>query len=236
MNNSQFLAILKRSFITYLQTGARSNKKLGVLHGAISEDLQERLNNKIYSVYSLGYGVGKEHKINGRYVDKAVDITIVENNKPIAGIAIKYVMSNYSQNSNNYFENMLGETANIRCAKIPYFQIFIIPDKIPYFDKDGSISKWETISEHNLSKYIKLSNDNIDSYMHTPNKTLVFIVHIQEKNTVAKIADKQEYENYYLNNDFDITISSLKFDFGATIIYNDYDKFIDKVAHTIIGW
>ncbi len=72
--------------------------------------------------------------------------------------------------------------------------------------------------------------------MHTPNKTLVFIVHIQEKNTVAKIADKQEYENYYLNNDFDITISSLKFDFGATIIYNDYDKFIDKVAHTIIGW
>ncbi len=103
MNNSQFLAILKRSFITYLQTGARSNKKLGVLHGAISEDLQERLNNKIYSVYSLGYGVGKEHKINGRYVDKAVDITIVENNKPIAGIAIKYVMSNYFLISRFYY-------------------------------------------------------------------------------------------------------------------------------------
>lgn len=61
MKNSQFLAILKQSFITYLQTGARSNKKLGVLHGAISEDLQKRLKDKKYSVYSLGYGIGKEH-------------------------------------------------------------------------------------------------------------------------------------------------------------------------------
>lgn len=236
MNNSQFLAILKKAFITYLQTGARSNKKLGILHGAISEDLQERLNDNAYSVYSLGYGIGKEHKIKGRYIDKTVDITIAENNSHIAGIAVKYVMSNYSQNSNNYFENMLGETANIRCAKIPYFQIFIIPDKIPYFDKDGSISKWETISEHNLSKYIKLSNDNIDTYMHTPNKTLVFIVHIQDKNAIDKISNKHEYANYYLNNDFDMTISALKFDFGNTIIYNDYEKFIDKVAHTIKGW
>lgn len=236
MNNSQFLAILKKSFITYLQTGARSNKKLGILHGAISEDLQERLNDNAYSVYSLGYGTGKEHKINGRYVDKAVDITIAENNTPVAGIAVKYVMSNYSQNSNNYFENMLGETANIRCAKIPYFQIFIIPDKIPYFDKDGGISKWEIISEHNLIKYVKLSNDNVETYLHTPNKTLVFIVHIQDKNAIAKISNKREYENYYLNNDFNMTESALKFDFGNTIVYNDYDKYIDKVAHTIKGW
>lgn len=233
MNNSQFLAILKKSFITYLQTGARSNKKLGILHGAISEDLKERLNDISYSVYSLGYGAGKEHKINGRYVDKTVDITIAERNMPVAGIAVKYVMSNYSQNSNNYFENMLGETANIRCAKIPYFQIFIIPDKIPYFDKEGDISKWEMINEHNLNKYIKLSNDNIDTYLHTPNKTLVFIVHIQDKNAGAKISDKQEYEQYYLNNDFDMSMSSLKFDFGNTIIYNDYDKFIQKVAYVI---
>ncbi len=233
MNNDRFLAILKESFITYLQTGARSNKKLCVLHGAISEDLQERLGNKSYSVYSLGYGNGKEHKIQGRYVDKAVDITVKENKKPVAGIAVKYVMSNYSQNSNNYFENMLGETANIRCAKIPYFQIFVIPDKIPYFDKDGDISKWEKINEHNLNKYIKLSNDDVDTFLHTPNKTLVFIVHIQDQNADAKISNKKEYETYYLKNEFDMTVSNLKFDFGSAIVFNDYDKFIQKVAYAI---
>lgn len=233
MNNSQFLTILKKSFLTYLQTGARSNKKLGILHGAIAEDLNERLNDSKYSVFSLGFREGKEHKISGRYVDKTVDITISENNTPVAGIAVKYVMSNYSQNSNNYFENMLGETVNIRCAKIPYFQIFVIPDKIPYFDKDGGISKWERINEYSLNKYIKLSNDNIDFYLHSPNKTLVFIVHIQDKNTIAKISNKQEYENHYLLNDFDMTISSLSFDFGNTVIYNDYDTFIQKVVYAI---
>lgn len=233
MNNSQFLAILKKSFAKYLETGSRSNKKLGILHGAISKDLQERLDDNNYKVYSLGYGIEKEHKINGRYVDKAVDITIEENGSAVAGIAVKYVMSNYSQNSNNYFENMLGETANIRCAKIPYFQVFIIPDKIPYFKNDGTISKWEAINEHNLNKYIKLSNDNIDTYLHTPNKTLVFIVHIQDKNSTAKISNRQTYVDYYSNNDFDMTISELKFDFGNTIVYNDYEKFIQKVVYAI---
>ena len=233
MNNSQFLAILKKSFAKYLETGSRSNKKLGILHGAISKDLQERLDDNNYKVYSLGYGIEKEHKINGRYVDKAVDITIEENGSAVAGLAVKYVMSNYSQNSNNYFENMLGETANIRCAKIPYFQVFIIPDKIPYFKHDGTISKWEAINEHNLNKYIKLSNDNIDTYLHTPNKTLVFIVHIQDKNSNAKISNRQTYVDYYSNNDFDMTISELSFNFGSTIVYNDYDKFINKVVHAI---
>lgn len=235
MDNLQFLSVLKESFITYLRTGARSNKKLCVLHGAISRDLQERLRDDNYSVYSLNCENGREHKIKGRYVDKTVDITIEENNVPVAGIAVKYVMSNYSQNSNNYFENMLGETANIRCAGVPYFQIFIIPDKIPYFNKEGQISKWERINEHNLKKYIKLSDDNADTYMHTPNKTLVFIVHIQNNEDVTEISDKIKYENYYLNNHFDMTVSSLKFEFGRTIVYNDYNKFIDKVAYAIKG-
>ncbi len=233
MNNFQFLTVLKKSFIAYLQTGARSNKKLEILHGAISRDLCERINDEKYSISSLGYGIGKERKIIGRYVDKKVDITVCENNIPIAGIAVKYVMSNYSQNSNNYFENMLGETANIRSARIPYFQIFIIPDRIPYFDKDGVIVNWEKIQEHNLKKYIKLSEDNIDNFLHTPNKTLVFVIHIQEEDTSYKISNKNDYVKCYLNDDFDVHISPLHFDFGNTIIYNDYELFIQKVAYAV---
>lgn len=135
MTNKEFLEVLKKAFIKYLITGARSNEKLKLLHSSISKDINERLNDTRYSIYSLGYKLGKEKEINGRYLSKKVDITITENDKPIAGIAVKYVMSNYSQNSNNYFENMLGETANIRSNNIPYFQIFIIFDNLPYFKK-----------------------------------------------------------------------------------------------------
>ncbi|WP_049757049.1 hypothetical protein [Mycoplasma crocodyli] len=100
-----------------------------------------------YDVHSLGYGNGKEIKIPGRYIDKTVDITISKNDSVIAGIGVKFVMSNYKQNSNNYFENMLGETANLRSNNIPYFQIFILPELIPYFDKFGNIRSWEKINE-----------------------------------------------------------------------------------------
>ena len=122
MDNQEFLTVVGNSFKKFLETGSRSNEKLKILHGAIAEDLKERLGNGYY-VQSLGVGNGKELKLYGRYIDKAVDITILKNCNPIAGIGVKFVMQNYSQNSNNYFENMLGETANIRCANIPYFQI-----------------------------------------------------------------------------------------------------------------
>ena len=235
MNNSLFLAILKKSFITYLQTGARSNKKLGILHGAISEDLQERLNDNNYSVYSLGYGIGKEHKINGRYVDKAVDITIAENNTPVAGIAVKYVMSNYSQNSNNYFENMLGETANIRSKRIPYFQIFIIPDKMPYYDNKGNLRKWETFTLHNVRKYLLLSRDDINVNAHTPTKTLLFVVHLPDLKT--QITNKTEYINAYLGmNYMRIEVSNHDYgEFDSSVVLNDYDKFMDKISHYILS-
>ena len=232
MNNSDFLEVVKQSFLVYLRTSARSNEKLKVLHGAISADINNRLHDRKYTVSSLGYGTGSEKNIDGRYINKAVDITISENGTPIAGIAVKFVMSNYSQNSNNYFENMLGETANIRSAKIPYFQIFLIPDKLPYFDKKGNITRWETITRHNLEKYIKLSNDNIDVFMHTPNKTLVYIVHLQSDNNV-EVATMSAYKENYINNPFVIRNSTLNFCFGRTVIYNDYDTFLEKVVHAI---
>ena len=231
MDNSTFLQVLKESFVMYLKTGARSNEKLKVLHGAIAKDIFNRLGDKKYSIASLGFENGKEVKIKGRYIDKAVDITVCYDKEPIAGFAVKYVMSNYSQNSNNYFENMLGETANIRTANIPYFQMFIIPDKIPYFDDKNEISKWERISQHNIQKYVHLSNDNTDSYFHTPNKTLVFIIHINNNNDSIKT--KKEYFDYYLGNEFDIELSKLDFEFGRNVIYNDYESFAEKSVHLI---
>jgi len=239
MNNSHFLDILKAAFLKYLETGARSNEKLRILHGAISEDLSEKLTGANdtgdrYSVASLGFASGKEVSINGRYVDKTVDITVGKNGAPVAGIAVKYVMSNYMQNSNNYFENMLGETANIRCNKIPYFQIFVIPDKIPYFDKYGTIKKWESINEHNLKKYIVMSEDNIDAYLHTPNKTLVFVVNISGDDP-PQYSDWDGYKQYYKTKPFSLVLSRKEFAFGNTVIYNDYETFISKVVYSILS-
>lgn len=185
-----------------------------------------------YNIISQGYKNDCEGTINGRYIDKKVDITITKDGVSIAGIAIKFVMQNYSQNSNNYFENMLGETANIRCNRHPYFQVFIILDKLPYYKKDKTIFKWETFTDHNLQKYITLSNDDTDSYFHTPNKTLLYIIHIPDN---ERIYEADEYIDYYKNLNADIRVSHANISHGNALIVNNYEAFISKVYHTILS-
>ncbi len=232
--NDKFLKVLKESLITYWQTSARSNEKLKNLHSFVAKDLLYRMKQEECCAYALGLcdEYGRETCIQGRYVDKKVDIALCINNEKIAGIGLKYVMSNYSQNSNNYFESMLGETANIRSAGVPYFQIFCIFDKLPYFDKSGNIKKWEKITEHHLSKYIKLSNDNIEYYYHTPNKTLVYLLHIEQE-IDKKIKTKEELRNFYLHNDFQIRLAAVENDFGKSVIINDYETFANKAIYAI---
>lgn len=234
MDNREFLDTISSSFKMFLQTGSRSNEKLKILHKAIANDILERLGNE-YSVSSLGVGDGKEDTIKGRYIDKKVDITISKDGEPVAGIGVKFVMQNYSQNSNNYFENMLGETANIRCASIPYFQVFIIPDKLPYYNKDGALQNWETFTGHNSEKYITLSKDNIETSIHTPNKTLLFVIHIPDAE--KDIADRKAYVNYYSKlSNVNIKLSNIKIGvFSSAVIYNNYDVFAQKIVHRILS-
>ena len=119
LTNAEFLKVISNSFCRFLRVKtSRSPEKLKPLHGAIAADLSRRLGEG-YHICSQGFGLGKEFTVRGRYVPKRVDITIFKQDKVAAGVAVKFVMQNYSQNSNNYFENMLGETANIRAAGHP---------------------------------------------------------------------------------------------------------------------
>ncbi len=234
MNNQDFLSVLARSFSVFLSTGSRSNEKLKVLHGAIARDLSARLGVN-YNIRSLGFGIQKESSIQGRYIDKMVDITVLFKGKPIAGIGVKFVMQNYSQNSNNYFENMLGETANIRSNRIPYFQVFVIPDTLPYYDKDNVIKNWEHFSSHNVSKYLTLSQDSVESMIHTPTKTLLYVIHLPDVTPTP--TNKQTYVNSYMRlPDLQVRPSTIDYgDFGNSVVYNDYETFIQKVVHYILS-
>ena len=234
MNNTQFLECITKSFLKFLDTGSRSNEKLKILHGAIAKDLSIRLGDN-YQIKSLGFSDNKEGKIKGRYIDKDVDITIYKDSEPIAGIGVKFVMQNYAQNSNNYFENMLGETANIRSNRIPYFQIFIIPEKLHYYKQGGIFDKWESFNEHHLKKYKVLSTDNENVFVHTPNKMLVYILILPEVTT--RITNNKDYIDFYKGiENFNIIISDTMYtDFERNVIVNNYEEFINKVKHSILA-
>lgn len=239
MTNEDFLRVIKESFATYLAVGtSRSTAKLKTLHGHIASDLEELLGAG-FSIQSQGYGNDKEGSIGGRYYPKNVDITILKNNKPVAGYAVKFVMRNYSQNSNNYFENMLGETANIRANSIPYFQVFIIFEKVPYYENGGKFKKYDVISTHNLDKYLELSKDDPSVFFHTPDKTLVVLIKLKEKALNYYFENSTDYAEYYRSvlNDDDLMSYSTKINdtFNASVIYNDYEDFINRTFHIIMG-
>jgi len=230
MNNNGFLSVLKTAYRDYLNSHRRSNAKLKTLHGKIAEDLQTRLGTD-YNVMALGFGDEREASISGRYMDKRVDISVFRDGQELGGVAIKFIMTNYSQNSNNYFESMLGETANIRSANKSYFQIIILPEKLPYFDKDDVISKIEVITGNNLGKYIKLSQDNVSDFMHTPNKTLLYLVKTTD---FSSATNRESFKELMLGN-LQITLSNKTISVGDALIYNNYNRFIDKVAHAFMA-
>ncbi len=232
MDNQEFLRVISNSFRTFLETGSRSNEKLKILHGAIARDLLQRLGSG-YHINSLGINDGREGNITGRYIDKKVDITIFHRYEVVAGIGVKFVMQNYSQNSNNYFENMLGETANIRCSNIPYFQIFIIPEKLPYYKNNGDFQKWEIFTNHNARKYLKLSEDNTEVSVHTPSKTLLFVINLPSMRHDPE--DKEEYNDYYRQMPtIPISLSNTNYgNFNRAVVFNNYEDFANKVVHYI---
>lgn len=239
MTNNDFLKVIKESFAIYLAVGtSRSTAKLKTLHGHIATDLKEKLGSG-FTVQSQGYGNDKEGSIEGRYYPKNVDITINFKGKPVAGYAVKFVMRNYSQNSNNYFENMLGETANIRSNQIPYFQVFIVFEQVPYYKKGGEFSRYDVMTEHNISKYILLSKDNPQYYFHTPDKTLFVLLKLKEKRPGYQFNDEDEYADYYRSviNDENLMTYSTKLNvpFDKSVVYNDYQGFLDKTCHIIQG-
>lgn len=70
MDNQQFLNVISNSFKEFLASGtSTSTAKLKPLHGEIAQDIAERLGDG-YTVFSQGYGKGKEAIIEGRYINK----------------------------------------------------------------------------------------------------------------------------------------------------------------------
>ncbi|MEO1958057.1 MAG: hypothetical protein ABGX23_00735 [Nautiliaceae bacterium] len=229
----KFLEIIKESIKVFINTSSRSNKKLKVLHGGIKDLLQEEFIKEgiKLDLVSLTLDSSVEDVVKGRYYDKRVDISI-RDDKVVGAIGVKFVMNNYSQNANNYFENMLGETANIRSTDIPYFQIFILFDKVPYFDNNGRIKRIEVLSQDtHLKKYIKLSEDDINLFYHTPILTLLTIISLPED--VFKTSNKEEFNKKMLKAIMENKLKySDKFDsniFKNNVILNDHSSFFKRL-------
>lgn len=187
-----FLNALYNSFKAYNTYGARSNKKLIPIHTWFAKTIISNLGDK-YSCNSLR---NKEYTLEGKYYPKKLDITILYEDKPIVTLSFKFVTSNYAQNANNYFENLLGETANIRRVSVAFTHFLVMRAHTPYYDKAagskrGKLKKVEILRERHLQKYIKLFRD-LD-FPHKPEVLGIAIVDFDKKGKVF-FADLNDLE------------------------------------------
>lgn len=176
-----FLNAITETFQAYNKFGARSNKKLIPVHSWIAKTINERLGGD-FKVSSLG--TGGEKNLKGQYHPKNLDITVLKEQKILSTVSFKFVTSNYKQNGNNYFENLLGETANVRRVNVGFGHLLVLRAHTPYFDKNkgnlrGNQIKTEILKEHDLSKYIKLFKDQ--DFPHKPDVLGIIMIDVDDK-------------------------------------------------------
>jgi len=179
-NEKGFLKALELSFKAYKEKGARSTAKLKPIHKFVAETLA-KIWGKDFEICYMGDD-SKEKTVEGKYYPKDIDITILDAGKPIFCLGIKFVTSNYKQNANNYFEGMMGETANIQAVgNLPYAQLIILRDKTPYYKKNETEipSKIEIVNDKDIAKYLKLNFDVPQA--HRPNYIGISLININEK-------------------------------------------------------
>jgi len=212
MIKEKFIKSLEEGYKNYLLVHARSTSKIIPMHKCLSEILKEKL-GKDFVIKSMGIGDNKEYKFKGKYYNKDLDITILKDNKPISALGFKFITSNYKQNSNNYFENMLGETANVKRNDLLYGQILILKEQMPYFSTDKKqFTKVEKINELNLKKYFRLGKDNAENLYHKPD--IMFIAFIKtgdEERILKAIANKEKISKPEFNKNELAPLVKLKF-------------------------
>ncbi len=227
---TRFLDALQRTYQAYVTHGARSPEKLRVLHGWIKQELQNILGAE-YRIISLSMNepVFRPEPVNGMYYNKRVNISVSRGDSVVGIINVSFVSSNFRQNAGNYFENQLGETANLRSNNIVFGRLFCLTDPIPYYMEDGSLKKLEAIEDRDIEKYNRLAND--PTQLHAPDVLGICVAKVDLASRVvtgwATEQDLQEVDvdNYkIISDEMDIETFFTNFVLKTEAKYNEVHK------------
>ncbi len=184
---SRFVTAMDLSYGKVLDYGPRSNEKTKVLHGWVQDELRRELGDA-YAYTGQTPARSGEATVRGSYYDKKVDVLVSRNGQELGVVSVKFVISNYWQNSVNYFEQQIGETANLRRGNIVYGNLFCVTNPIPYKKRNGEISRLERLREHDVQRYVKLRADY--EHAHAPDEMAIGIVDIDtEDDVITGMAD-----------------------------------------------
>ncbi|MDR2065037.1 MAG: hypothetical protein LBP85_04940 [Prevotellaceae bacterium] len=190
-NEKYFIKAIELSFEAYKAKGSRSTAKLKPVHKFVADTLA-KIWGKDFEICYMGDST-KEKTVEGKYYPKDIDITVLDGEQTVFCLGIKFVTSNYKQNANNYFENMMGETANIQAVgNLPYAQLIILRHETPYYKKNETEtpSKIEIVNDKDIAKYLKLMFDNPQA--HRPNYLGIHLIDVNKRTINVTLTDLEK--------------------------------------------
>ena len=154
---NRFCNAVRESYVQYLNHGGRSTQKLKPLHGWVISELKSEFKSK-FEVHGESLEGGKEHKIEGRYYPKRVDVCVSHLNIELGVVSVKFPVRSYLKNRINQFESQLGETANLRSKDLVFGHLFVYPNPIPNLSS-RHVTNYEQINDKVIDLYHKLIDD-----------------------------------------------------------------------------
>jgi hypothetical protein len=178
---------IKNAVHKYFSLGPRSSDKLVELHDFLALCVEVLLGDPKLSVRS--YGIGGEAKIPGYVNEKNMDIAVCREcaggkEEFVAGIEVKFVMSNYGKNANNYIEGAMGQSVNLklRNPEFVFWHFFASFSKVPQFKFDKRSSDYDVTFENvkgfpvlrrEYGRFHKIKRDNMGVIADKPTRTLL---------------------------------------------------------------
>ena len=189
--NDRFVKAVREAYRRTMTDGARSTSRIKVLHGWVQNEIRSLLGPD-YEIRGLSDDPDSgEERVAGWYYPKNVDVSVKRDGAVLGVVSCKFINSNYKQNANNYFENQMGETANLRRNDIVFGNIFCVSEPIPYRSRKGDVNKIEHIRGSDIEKYSKLEYDH--THLHAPDIQALVVVQLDmEKDEITGICTRDD--------------------------------------------
>lgn len=139
-----FLKILNHSVELYFSHGTRCSKRVDIIHIYIKNELEAILGDDY--IVKTEFNVAAINSSGKKKCD--IVVLLKENYKIILIFPVKFIMGNYNQNKNNYYENLTGELCHLKWANgdVKICPINIILNTIPYKNNKNKVIKKEQIA------------------------------------------------------------------------------------------
>ena len=195
---------------------SQRSKKLNVLCGRIRKEILQKLPD--YDVYATGDGSpSSKRKVDGKYHRKRVNIVVSRDGSELGTINVRLIQSSYKKNANNYLEQQLGETANLRGQRLIYGNVVFLPYPVPP-PPTNQDSEWEYLTDALLDPYRKLVDDH-DSIV-VPDVQAIVIAKLDQCTGELSMATRQDLYRLPASLDFlfeKVHISKFVRDYAADI-------------------